>query len=850
MPKVTFLLTAFARPFRWMARTEKSGRFIWSLLLADGLLISMAAVILNRYWPDRPLGAEDLEILTTGILVFHLASLSYVPAWPLAAWWQPLKLCGANLLAALVFPRAFVWLELPLDRADLARVLLVCTPLQILLQGVHRRYRGSMPLEPLRWTLLAAGGCLVGFPFSTTRPVGTGDAYWYGNMVGDFVTQWRAGIFPVFVGQSDYAFNGAVSPLRFAPYLQHAAGVFDLLALHALSPVALLNLTLFLSLLAAVFTTYITLVAIGKGIRWLATLLALLFISSPGVLSLAYTGDLFMSVCTLPYLPLVMYGIWLTFERRNSASVCFLAAALAATWLCHPPIAFWATVIAALSQVLRLAGERRNPSVWRDWAVGALVFVALTGYEFISVLTLKLPALAAEPTIIVAVLKQVFPAIFGPVSTTASELSDYQLGWSLWLVLLVGITGALRQPRGFTVALAAGCGLLLALLLPIPFVMEKIWLLMPQTIDNITFMWPMQRFYVLLAIMSVFLGFAAVAGIAGRKPWVSGLLAITLLLALAWSGYQADFFLARGFQNTSSPATAQIAALPQNRILTRYAFSSFPHSPPYYSHGYVDPLLENRLLSIDTQQEIISNHRALLGEAGIIRAEGPVPARSYGGDRPFFELFNAFPIEPGHHYALEIDFNHPELTGSLVVAGTTVQREYYLPDSGTGLPAISPSTAFGALPTSARSFSLRSTAPGTETLLLQFISSVPVPRDISTFGHYVLREFDPARLPVAVTGWTPYRANVTSPTAAFVETPRVYIDGYAAAVNKQAVPVSRSPGGLVMIPVGAGQSGVKLYYPGPLSLRVAYFFSLAAWTGVIAFGLFRMSRRAPVPAAA
>jgi hypothetical protein len=58
------------------------------------------------------------------------------------------------------------------------------------------------------------------------------------------------------------------------------------------------------------------------------------------VLSLLYTGDLFLSACTLPYLPLVFYGIWRTVNRRDTTGMCVLAAALAATWWCHPPIAF------------------------------------------------------------------------------------------------------------------------------------------------------------------------------------------------------------------------------------------------------------------------------------------------------------------------------------------------------------------------------------------------------------------------------------------------------------------------------------------------------------------------------
>ena len=49
-------------------------------------------------------------------------------------------------------------------------------------------------------------------------------------MLADFVPQLRAGIFPVVVGQTELAFNGAVDPLRVAPSLfyHRLAGFLDL----------------------------------------------------------------------------------------------------------------------------------------------------------------------------------------------------------------------------------------------------------------------------------------------------------------------------------------------------------------------------------------------------------------------------------------------------------------------------------------------------------------------------------------------------------------------------------------------------------------------------------------------
>ena len=178
-----------------------------------------------------------------------------------------------------------------------------------------------------------------------------------------------------------------------------------------------------------------------------------------------------------------------------------------------------------------------------------------------------------------------------------------------------------------------------------------------------------------------------------------------------------------------------------------------------------------------------------------------------------------------------------------------MRREYYLPDSATGQTAPLPPTSFGALPTSARLFSLWSSAAGTENLLLQFISPVPLEKDIRGFGHYTLWEFDPTRLPVAVESWTPYRAKITSPKSVWLETPRLFVEGYRAVVNDREVPVARSPGGLVMLPLDAGDSRVQLTYPGSPLLRFAYYLGLAAWCALALAGLGRL-RRARKPAVA
>jgi hypothetical protein len=89
-------------------------------------------------------------------------------------------------------------------------------------------------------------------------------------MLADFVTQLRAGVFPVFIGQTDYAFNGAVYPLRVAPFYQHLAGVLDLLTGRQLGIFALQHLCVLVVGYAGIFSSYLALNALAPGQRWSA----------------------------------------------------------------------------------------------------------------------------------------------------------------------------------------------------------------------------------------------------------------------------------------------------------------------------------------------------------------------------------------------------------------------------------------------------------------------------------------------------------------------------------------------------------------------------------------------------
>ena len=173
-------------------------------------------------------------------------------------------------------------------------------------------------------------------------------------------------------------------------------------------------------------------------------------------------------------------------------------------------------------------------------------------------------------------------------------------------------------------------------------------------------------------------------------------------------------------------------------------------------------------------------------------------------------------------------------------------RLYWLPNSGYDTKTTSPSRAFGALPGQQHSITLWTDRNLPEDINLQFFFTADIPvNEVTVFGAYEFREFQPSKLPVSVEKWAPYQARVDTPVSAWLETPRMFTAGYRARVNGHQVEISRSPDALVMFPVPPGESQVELAYVGPPLLRLAYFLSLASWVALLAAWGRQLFRGAP-----
>lgn len=705
-------------------------------------------------------------------------------------------------------------------------VLLVST-MALAAFGLSHRHRLVSGAENAARTLLGLFTGVLITPFAVHQLIGSQDAVWYLNTLSDFLAQIRAGVFPVFVGQSEHLFNGGVLPVRFAPLFQHYGLVIDTLTLRSLAPVAVQNAVIMASFVGAAVASGSMLSRMLPDRPWHAAALSALFLTCPGVLAIVYYEDLFMTWTTLPWLPLVFGGCALSFGSPTAWPLLLSGSALGLVWWGHAPVALWTTLAVAAIQLARLLPTPLPKWPWRALLAAAAGFAAIAAYPMISVLavpvqtgTESLDYTATHPGAIVHFIQDCFPGILIPLFWKDRTLSDFQPGWALLLIFGVCAACLIRQRirhPGPWALLAVPLGLQL-LLLPVPWMSNTLWSLLPGFLVNPTGTWPMQRLYVIIAISGTCAAGFLLGEDRSRRP--SPVITLGLLTGLLWSMAATIPLLRAKEEQQRKIAHTTDWTRPENLVLTRYAYLVFNRQPAYYSHGYVDPLYEQRLLSPGTGKQIGGNPDAILAGARVL-AEGALTAEIVNPGDPW-QITPRFQLAPGKRYALDLRFHQGAEPGVLLLDGRGLNRINALPTYGG-------SSAFGSGPDSSPLLPLHTSGHEPVEVRLQFVAeSTGRGKDYSRFGTYRWLEVDPAALPVRVTGWIPYQAEVEAPAAAWLETPRMFQPGYRAAVNGKVVTPVKSSEGLVAVPVPAGRSSVVLAYEAPTLLRLSYWTSLLA----------------------
>lgn len=654
-------------------------------------------------------------------------------------------------------------------------------------------------------------------PYLGTEWVGAGDAYHYALQLEDMRTQVRAGVFPVLVGQSIFGFNGNIHTLRTAPLFVHVGLVVDLISGGRLETFALENAVAVLAALGCAASMF--LVLLGRGLRnlGLVAVLAAAYATSVGVVGTLLAGDMYATLMAAPWLPVVIAGLIDFVERGwTSRRSALTVIAYALVWYAHPPTAALLTPVVMIALVVRWIVDPSRGRLVAGAVAAACGWAALCGYLFVSVGSMRLAYFGREQGLatadVLGLLPRLWPALLGPVSAHGGAPTDLHPGWAVLAVALAGlILLRTRTWRAAWPALALA-GYLLALM-PGPS-SYLLWHLIPESVITFVNPWPHQRIVPIAAALVLIWGGESIDGWAGPRRGRRGLTLVLLLVAVGANLAELSRLMPHRF-----PDARRI--LPANVTLTRSSYLLFNSFPAYFSNGFVAPEEEVRILD-EAFRVRLTDADSLFSQPAEVGPWFPVKPQ---------EIVQ---MRPGLGWAIEFNFPDPAAVGEITLVSGEMRRVFAVPESGAPL-------AFGSTPAASHRLMVAASAQmGPQIVILCSLRGVTAR----------LRFYREDALPIRVLSLVPFVLRVHSPIPGWVETPKVALPGYTATVNGRAVAVTRSPQGLVSIPIGAGDAVIRLGYH-PWYLRAAYFVSLAAfalvpigfrlpiWEGVYA-GLVRV----------
>jgi hypothetical protein len=677
-----------------------------------------------------------------------------------------------------------------------------------------------------RQIFIAAAATYAMGPFLGPRFYGAGDAYDYLLQVSDYVTQLRLGIWPVFVGQSDFAFNGSIHTLRTAPAYTHLAGLIDLATGRILSFSILQKLTLFGSLLGAAWSMDLAVRRLlGESRANAAAALAALYVLSPGVLAPLYLGDMDATFMTLPWMPWLVVGLVEIGEAAGRwRGWCAWAVGTGGLWWAHAPTATWALVVSGLYWTLAW-----RPRTWREGrlALGGIGLAAvLSGYVFVSVHLLERSPMDQNPAGMrryIAHTLLTLQGIFGPRLHLHS--AEVESGWQIGL----GALGAAWLGLALAWRRRAVQGLIALLVLAVlamgawPAFAIWGWGLLPDLVVTTTGNWPYQRLVGWIAAMAVFTAALGLREMAPARSRLAPVVYACLGGLIAWSAIQAEVYHERARRMMRSAEGAAALMAPERVSLSRATAEVLGRPNAFTSMSRVDPVMEYRLVDAATG---MARANGVTLRPGLVRPEEVYELNlSAAGE----EMSRQRPVVPPGGATFTFDFHGPSPSGILELIQGAGAFDYALNTEGLG------SWSVGVRPAERRTFLLRNPDRMGHSIQVLFWPWTPIAPSPggSPFATLRVRPWLPDEQVVRILSLIPAQIEVEADRAEWLESPKFWIPGYRARVDGRPEAIVRSGLGLVAVAVPKGIHRIEITYRGPWLLCTAYAVSLAAWLSVL-----------------
>lgn len=700
--------------------------------------------------------------------------------------------------------------------------------------------------ESLRvlFLLLAAG--YVALPHLTSSLMTPSiDAQTYFFLVSDFLTQFRAGIFPSYVTHNIFYPMG-IPILPQAPYIFFLAGLFDFITAHTLSLGAIFNFTLVFSIFLATFGFYFLLLQLNASLRWPAALLSALYIFSPGVTGLIYIWTMYFSAMALPWVPLLFYGIIRSFRQQDYIASCLIGMSFALLWMAHPPIAFMCMNITLLAQLIYFIFQSRTLKTLQVISASYLVFLVLSLFYFFSVSAIgsnnidgsifstQMLFHPVSKEFISYLMKTLHDTVGQVLSlTNANNFRINKLGISLWFLFLIAAVISWKRSIPYQKILVALFIFMSVLVLPVPGVTKFIWSYFPKFSEQLISFQPGDRLYIIMAALCIFIIFTAFEN---ARPKFKKLLLIFSIGGVIWSGWEMHYVMNTEFSylfnhdaRVASVDFTKTISLPENVR---------PFTMTYYmGHGakdaFFDPVFENFIVA-KNGTILQSSKNILMEKCKLSETASQYVARFTTGKDNYIDG-PTFSLEHGKRYFLGFVLDAKNVDWILIFRGRHFYREY---------SAHLKTLVEGKL----NIVSLWHSELDTKEIKIVAVGHClqQVKECRLRLKHICFEQFNPMdnEFPIHLLSLAPYKALLTGiKHEGFLETNLTYIKNYSVKVNQVPTAYFQSSHNKVLIPIQSGQSIVEITFKFTLVMVIALVISSLGWIFILYWLLFLMKKR-------